>query len=250
MPSILPVVIAMKDSSALAFACALWGSLVLSLNASFARQAQYQLPMQAQSGAPGQYLQGPESDAAAQKYAAQQYAAQAQMQAQWAAQQQILQQQAQAERDKTIALAVAKAQRAKEPSDYELQEQAIKKGLEENKAVARNNPDYPPEAQPDTWTNNPASHSGRGSKLKGAAVTAGRMIGQTAVRALPTVGMVFLARAMNRGYSGGNYNNGYSGGYVGNPYGQYGYNPLTGQQVINPAALYQKSLMGGMYAGR
>lgn len=240
----------MKNSSAPAFACALWGSLVLSFNAAFAQQAQYQLPMQAQSGAPGQYLQGTESDAAAQKYAAQQYAAQAQLQAQWAAEQQMLQQQAQAERDKTIALAVQKAQRAKEPSDYELQEQAIKKGLEENKAVSRTNPDYPPEAQPDMWTNNPTSSSGRGSKLKGAAVTAGRMIGQTAVRALPTVGMVFFARAMNRGYSSGNYNNGYNSGYVGNPYGQYGFNPLTGQQVINPAALYQSNLMGGMYAGR
>lgn len=240
----------MKKSSALAFACALWGSLGLSINASYAQQAQYQLPMQAQSGAPGQYLQGAESDAAAQKYAAQQYAAQAQMQAQWVAQQQMLQQQAQAERDKTIALAVQKAQRAKEPTDYELQEQAIKKGLEENKSVARNNPDYPPEAQPDTWTNNPTSNGGRGSKLKGAAVTAGRMIGQTAVRALPTVGMVFLARAMNRGYSSGNYNNGYNGGYAGNPYGQYRYNPLTGQQMMNPAAMYQNNLMGGMLNGR
>ena len=216
----------MKNSFALAFACASISLFSLGIEDALGQQAQYQPAM------PGQYMPG---DPASQQYAAAQQYAQAQYQAQY---------QAQRDQEEQAARSRSKARRASEPSDYEIQEQAIQKGLAESKAGSHSPESYSQE-MPSTWSSQPSP--GRGAKLKGAAVVAGKMLGKTAAVALPTVGMVFLARAINRNSAGVNMNSGLgTGNYYNNGYGYgygYGSNPLgIAGRSLNP--------LGGFYSGR
>lgn len=220
----------MKHSLAAVFACL----FSLAASAAEAQQAVYQQYPGASPVNAGDQQQNGAYSQANQQYAAQQFAAQQMAaQQQYAAQQQLLREQAQLDQQKAIELAVRKAQRASRPTDYELQEQAIQKGIAENKASQ--NAGEAPESQ-STWSSDQLSGGGHTSKLKGAAVTATKAIGKTAIRALPTVGMIFLARAVSRsgggssglgglggyGMNGMNGMNGYSLNGSGYPYGAGG----------------------------
>lgn len=131
---------------------------------------------------------------------------------------------------------VRKNYKPKEPTPYEIQEQAIQnsKALygapqeSENSHSTHQRQDDPyrnSAAYTDTSTN-PSQYSGCGgkaSKLKSALGAAGRILGTTAAVAIPVTSMVLMTRAANR--SG--YNNTYS-----NNYGMYNSVPMG--MPVNP----------------
>jgi len=201
--------------------------------AEYVQPAQYQLQNQMQSQAQGQmpYQGQPQFQQAYPVMDQNQYAAQ-----QWAMQQAFIQKQGQYQPQQQPQPEEPKAAKPHVPSDYELQEQAIQKGLSENASTQK--PQTFNEGTNTNWSTsagNNESYPGSPSKLRGLAKGASRMLGRTAQVALPTVGAVLLTRAlnknsmgMNRGYgSGYGYNNGYGTGYgngYGTGYGNMGYN--------------------------
>lgn len=130
---------------------------------------------------------------------------------------------------------VRKNYKPKEPTPYEIQEQAIQnsKALygapqeQENSHPAHQRQDDPyrnSAAYTDTSTN-PSHYSGCGgkaSKLKSALGAAGKILGTTAAVAIPVTSMVLMTRAANR--------NGYNNNYGYN----YGYNNYPMGMPINP----------------
>jgi len=231
----------MKNPLHIAFAAASFLVLGATCLSAQAQQAEYMQPaqMQMQNQMQGQmqgqmpYQGQPQFQQAypvmdQNQYAAQQWAMQqawVQKQGQYQGQQQP--QQAQQEEPR-------KAAKSHEPSDYELQEQAIQKGLSEN-ASAPKQQSFNEGTNTNWSTSNNESYPGSPSKLRGLAKGATKMLGRTAQVALPTVGAVLLTRAlnknsmgMNRGYGNGyGYNNGYGTGYgngYGTGYGNMGYN--------------------------
>jgi hypothetical protein len=143
-----------------------------------------------------------------------------------------LQNQAGAEQNPDVAISAPKA--PKVLSDYQMQEQAIQKGLADNAAQTPKFDSYSPSTSP-TWTDAPKAASV--SKLKGMAAVAGHVLRRTAAVALPTAGVVLLSAALNRSAMGSMGSMGSMGrpsGFGGNQFGgnnfQQGYNPMNGFQ--------------------
>jgi hypothetical protein len=114
------------------------------------------------------------------------------------------------------------------PSPYEMQEEAIKKGLADNAVQPQTTTDRYNPGTTSSWPSTPKF--GSVSKLKGVASAAGRVMARTAAVALPTAGFVLLGAALtrsamplaaHRGMLGGNQ-------YGGNYYGQPGYSQMNG----------------------
>lgn len=207
-------------------------------------QTQYASPGQTQAGqqygAVQQYAGSPQYAASpqygvSQQYSvapqSQQYGGQAGMQGGWQQQppmqQSGMQQQFQAQQPELDT-----NRPPQQPSQYELQEQAIQKGLADNRARQSGNDDNQSgQVNWNTSTTSETAPSGH-SKIRGAAGAATKVLAKTAAVALPTVGLIFLTRAMNRnaGYGGMNNMNGMGTGMGGYPY-QGGYTNGYGQQM-------------------
>lgn len=87
-----------------------------------------------------------------------------------------------------------RSKKAKSPTKFEIQDEAIKTALAENTIVEKRADPEPTS----TWSEMPSSTAP--SKLKSIASTTGKLIGRSAAIALPTVGLFFLNRAMNQSY--------------------------------------------------
>jgi len=115
-------------------------------------------------------------------------------------------------------------------SQYDQQEQAIQKGLADNRVNQSANDNS--QSGHVNWNTSTTSEQAPGghSKIRGAAGAATKVLAKTAAVALPTVGLIFLTRAMNRntGYGGMNNMNGMGYGMGGYPY-QGGYMNGYGQ---------------------
>jgi hypothetical protein len=139
----------------------------------------------------------------------------------------------QAGADQNLDVAVSAPKKPKVLSDYEMQEQAIQKGLSDNAAQTPKYDSYSPSSSP-TWTDAPKAASV--SKLRGMAAVAGHVLRRTAAVALPTAGVVLLSAALNRSAMG---SMGRPGGFGGNQMGganfQQGFNPMNGFQNVGMA---------------
>lgn len=86
------------------------------------------------------------------------------------------------------------------------------------------------------WDTSTTAPTPSHSKLRGAAGTATKVLAKTAAVALPTVGLIFLTRALNRNSGYGGMGNsmgsgmGMGNGMGGYPYQGSGYMPGYGQQ--------------------
>lgn len=244
----ITTVSAMRNSCALAFGLAFFLSSNFCLLPALSQQGQYppsqpqyasseqaeasqQYGAVQQNAAPPQYSgsqQYPNSPqyGNSQPYAAaqsQQYGDQTAMQGGW--QQQPPMQQSGMQQS-------GMQQPPMQTSQYDQQEQAIQKGLTDNRVNQSGNDNS--QSGHVNWNTSttseqaPAGHS----KIRGAAGAATKVLAKTAAVALPTVGLIFLTRAMNRntGYGGMNNMNGMGYGMGGYPY-QGGYMNGYGQQM-------------------
>jgi len=141
-----------------------------------------------------------------------------------------------------------------ELTPYQIQEQAIQKGLNDNAIPAQKVADYPASENYNNNFNNKQNYSGGagvgGSRMRGMAAMAGRMLARTAQVTLPTAGMVLLGTALNRGAMGNMYpmarHPGFGQAGLGGNGMQPGFNQFNGMQN---AAMNNYGGMAGMASG-